>query len=356
MRENFCEWYMIVCANPTNEQLQCRWESLQQYCEIEDINILELVKMFFGLPTDVSFRNQFTESYANKDLTFQSKNEREISLLAGVTLMELIEKDIQVNKIVLAIMCITLFKQEVVIPEIPDVVSDKLDDITADIREIETEQSIIAISNTGISELAKVLETGTWSAENIVAFSKILSQIPANFNKLKNNQKNLQKSLTIYKEDSDILSWLFGEWSSDLKKPLNKKINQSQISLVLGKELADLVKQIPGPYSAKAFLVKMLGHCKADKSNISLLEMVDSLDENWKKQLLDHYSIIENGENTPILLAVSKALDANEPNVWKYAYQKTIGIDPERATSNPLTWAYQIYLECLLVKDNRSEG
>ncbi|KJR44333.1 hypothetical protein UF75_5281 [Desulfosporosinus sp. I2] len=355
MRENFCEWYRIVCVDPSNEQLKSRWESVQEYCEIEEINILELVKMFFGLPTDASFKKQFIDLYA-KDLTFQSKNEREISLLAGVTIIELMEKEIHVTKIVLATMCIALFKQDAIIPDVQAIVSKKLKDITAEIRDLETEQRMRTISNTEITELKKSLELGAWNPQNIVEFSKVLSNIAANFNALVNNQNELSKSLIIFKEDSNILSWLFGEWSNDLDKPLNGSIKRSETALILGKELADLVEQIPGPYPAKAFLKKMLGHCKADKKNISLVEMVDSLDESWKELLLDDYNIINNGENTPILLSVSKALETNEPKVWKHAYQKAIGIDAEEMISDPLTWAYQMYLECLLVKYiNREE-
>lgn len=355
MKDKFCEWYKLVCLNPTHEQLKNRWDSLQEYCESEDINILELTKLFFGLPTEEAFKTEFVEVYSNRDMTFLYENEREISLLAGATLMELLEKNVQVTNIVLAIMCIALFKQESIILEVIDIASDKLDDITSDIRKAETEHSMRYIRNKGVSELAKALEIGTFSAESIIAFSKILPQMVSNFNILQNNQEKMQKSLEIYREDSDILSWLFGECSNDLKKQLNKKVNQNQISLVIGKELADLVKQIPGPYAAKAFLMKMLGHCKVDKNNIALVEIIDSLDENWKKQLLNDYSIIGGGENTPILLAISKSLETSEPNVWKYAYQKVMGINVEEVKGDPLTWSYQMYLECLLVKHNISE-
>jgi hypothetical protein len=356
MKEKFCEWYRIVCVEPTHEQLQNRWDSLLEYCESDDINVLELVRLFFGLRTDEQFRDQFIEQYASKDLTFQSKNEREVSLLAGATLMELLEEEFEVNKILLAIECIALFKQDVILPEVLEIVSDKLDDVTYGIRnELNKEQDYKSVSNEGMLELAKALEPGTWSSDSTIKFSKILSQIGTNFAIIQHNQEKLHKSLHIYKENSDVLSWLFGEWSNDLNKQLSKKVNQSQLALVLGKELADLVEQIPGPYSARAFLVRMLGHCKADKNNIPLVEMVDSLDENWKKQLLDNYNIIEDGENTPVLLAISKALEAGEPTVWKHAYQKTIGINAEEMISDPLTWAYQMYLECLLIKSYISE-
>lgn len=351
MKEKFCEWYRNVCIDPTHEQLQNRWDSLQEYYESNDIDIMELVKLFFELPVEEQFKAEFIKPHFNKDMTFQRDNKREISLLAGTALMELLEDEVDVNKIILAIMCIAPFKQDVVISEVLDIVSEKLDDITSGIRsEKNTEQGKLAISDKGIANLAKNLETGSWSNESTINFSKILSQIANNFNILQSNQEKLQQSLAIYREDSDILSWLFGEWSNDLDKQLSKKINQSQISLVLGKELADLVKQIPGPYSAKAFLKKMLGHCKPDKNNITLLEIVDTLDEGWKKRLLDDYSIIKDGVNTPILLAVSKSQEVNDPNVWKHAYQKLTQINAEEVESDLLTWAYQIYLECLLVK------
>ncbi|WP_312561944.1 GTPase-associated system all-helical protein GASH [Anaerospora sp.] len=355
MRDKFCEWYRIVCVDPTHEKLQNRWDSLQKYCDKEEFNILELTKLFFGFTAEESFRTEFIKSYSDRDMTFPNKSDQEILLLAGVTLLQLLERKKQEINIVISVMCLSLFKKDVIIPEIVDIVSNKLNEFSLSIRNEKIKQSINPITDKGISELAESLESGTWSVDDVESFSEILTRIAANFNILENNQKKILESIEVYKEDSNILSWLFGEWSNDLSKPLNKKIDQSQISFILGKELADLVQQVPGPYSAKAFLVKMLGHCKADKSNITLVEMIDLLDKKWKKQLLNDYSIIAGGENTPVMLAIYKSLETSEPNVWKYAYQNVMGINVEEVKSDPLTWSYQMYLECLLIKDNISE-
>jgi hypothetical protein len=206
------------------------------------------------------------------------------------------------------------------------------------------------ISNDGIPELVKVLEQGSWESKSITQFSKVLSNIASNLNNLQYNQENLFLALEICKEDSNILSWLVGEWSNDLNIPLTDKIEQSQIAFILGKELADLVTQVPGPYAAKALLKKMLGLCKRKQKDFSLVEMVDLLDKEKKEQILNKYSLLNSGINTPILLSITKALEANEPIVWKHAFKTIMNIDADEVKKEPLTWAYQLYLECLLTK------
>lgn len=355
MREKFCEWYRFICMEPTNDQLKFRWESLQEYCDNEEPNILELTKMFFELPVDNSIKDKFVEYYINKDMTFKTDNDQEIALLAGATLADMIERNEHTKEIVLAITCISFFKQDAIIPEVQSIAADKLADIASSIREVKAEQNMHEIKNTGVKDLKKSLEEETWNQENIKVLLTTLTKIESNITTLLNNQKQLCKSIDVYKEDSNILAWLIGGWSNDLDKQLNDEITQSNVALILGKELADLVERIPGPYSAKAFLKKMLACCKLEEGNISLIEIVDALDESWKKHLLDIYPLIDKGENTPILLAISKALEVNEPQVWKHSYKKLMGIDAEEVVGDSLSWAYQIYLECLLIKYYNSE-
>jgi hypothetical protein len=349
MKDKFVEWYGIVCPNPSNEQLKNRWDSLQKYCQKENINIKKLSTLFFGLPTDQDFINDFAEVYQNVDMTFSKKNYRELSLLAGVTLLQLLESDEYATEIALAIIILSVYDQEVILPEVLDIAAEKLRDITANTRELIQENELKKLSSIGVDQLKKSNPENGWTPDVAEKLLSLLTKVSNNFTAINNNQIELANALRIYKEDSNILSWLVGEWSNDLNKPLTKAIKGNEIALILGKELADLIETVPGPFAAKAFLKKMLKLCKVDNSKSSLIDMVDLLDKEWKTKLFENNELIETGVNTPTLLGISKSLETDEPKVWKTFFEKITNINPESIQRDTLEWAYQIYLECLLV-------
>lgn len=353
MRKSFGEMYRYVCLEPQGDLLKNRMEGMQDFCKTKGINIIELSKMFFRLPVEESFKASFIGFYAAKDLAFPSNNDRELALLAGLTLIELLEKEKYEIIIVLTVMCLTIFHQELIIPELPEIILERFSEITATFREIDVDKN--KTINIGIIEFRNEFESSGWDANTTKSFSELLLKLSNKITMLQNNQNNLIDVVKIYREDSNILAWLIGEWSNDLIKPLNNNIRQNKIALILGKELADLVDIIPGPYSAKAYLGRMLKLCKNEISEVSLMEMVDLIDEGWKNNLLNKYKLIGKGENTPILLAISKSLEVSEAQIWKHTYKKSIGIEVENVKSDTLTWAYQIYLECLLIKYKNSE-
>ena len=51
-------------------------------------------------------------------------------------------------------------------------------------------------------------------------------------------------------EESDILWWLFGEYSRDLEQHISE-LSLSASCIIVGKELADLILVFPGPIPAK---------------------------------------------------------------------------------------------------------
>ncbi len=352
MRDSFYEWYRRININPTSDQLQNRWASLETYCKSDKVDILSLSTLFFGLPTDSDFVENFAEVFINQDATFLKSNKRELSFLAGSSLIYLLEDDKHSIQIALAINILSMLATETDLSEILSACSEKLHKITLQNREVDIK--IQNIPGIGIDNLKKVMPDEDITTEGIKALISSISATSTNFTKISANQKVLANSLKMYKEDSNILSWLVGEASNDLHKPLTNRVNPKDVALILGKELADLVESTSGPYAAKDFLRKMLKLCKRENPTISLLEVVDSLSTDWKKLISNEY--IEKIEaNTPILLAIAKSLEVSETQVWRPIYETAIGINPELIRHDLLEWSYSMYLECLLVKTTYGE-
>lgn len=351
MEKKFYEWYRYVNIAPTSETLEKRWQAIGEYCDKDNFDIFGLTKMFFGLKAEEEFVEEFVDYFQQADTTFLSKNQKELSLLAGVILANLIENNTEKIKILLSIKCLVPFNDKPIVSEIIEIIMHEFDEVTMQSREELSNSVVNNILVKTIRTLSDELKaTPSMTADRINELAEVLKIIADNFNRIKSQQVHISELLDVYREDSNILAWIIGETSNDTNRKLNGNVQQNKIALILGKELADLILTIPGPYPARAFLKKMLDYCKAERSKLSLVSIIDLADLEWRKGVASQIELLDSSENTPILLAVLKSVEASEPEVWKHAYKQITSYDPETICNDVLTWSYQIYLECLLLK------
>jgi len=74
---------------------------------------------------------------------------------------------------------------------------------------------------------------------------------------IENVMSRLSERQRLLQEESNILWWVFGEYSRDLKQPM-VALGLPTTCLIGAKELADLTTVLPGPLAASAFLDKMI--------------------------------------------------------------------------------------------------
>lgn len=353
--------YSLVDMESSHEKIQKRCEGMKNYLET-NLDIDELIALYFQINTDCR-NSKLYERLKDADLMFDHEHKREIALIAGVLLLELLNDRDLVEEVILSFLCQSLFREQTLIKDMNAKIQEKFLEITSNLRE---NQMIKKHESAKISELQvfedveveeeEEKEEILWGEETIEIINKSFTTVAAKINALHRNQLIIRESLDLYKEESNLLSWLFGGWSNDLNEKLSQKINANEISIVLGKELADLVSTASGPYPAKQFLVKMLSYCGKSDDKISLLDLVEYQSDDWKEQVLSTYPLYENELKTPILSAISHSQKVDEKGAWKYTYKTSTGIEPENTEFDALIWAYQFYLELLLVKLSEGEA
>ena len=350
MRKQFAELYLRVCAEPKPEQLEKRWQGIEEYCNQDEIDIYNLVKMAYSLsPTD-EFKDKFTTIFQNIDISFQVSFVKEQEFLASICLMKLMEDSDLSLHIALAVMCVSKYGAEILVPELGAVAYKIFGEASAEIREksVYFEKCSNASSNKLIGSLK---ELTALEQTHISGLSNALTEIVKNINTIVQKQNKAIRIINILQEDSDILSWITGSWSNELGKSITKGTLQKDVALLLAKELADFVQVIPGPYAFEAFLKKMLDNCKKETKEYSLVTMVDSIDDAHKSAILSCYQMDDvKQENTPILFSIKCALDAKQPDVWKSTANNKLSINVETTEQEALEWAKLLYFECLLVK------
>lgn len=350
MRKQFAELYLRVCAEPKTEQIEKRWQGIEEYCSQDEINIYNLVKMAYSLsPTD-EFKDEFITIFQNIDISFQVSFVKEQELLASICLMKLMEDSYLSLHIALAVICVSKYNIKILVPELGVAAYKVFGEASAEIREksVDFKKCSNASSSKLIGSLKELTEL---EQTHITELSNALTEIVKNINTIVQNQNQALDIINILQEDSDILSWITGSWSNELEKPITKGTLQKDIALLLAKELADFVKVIPGPYAFEAFLKKMLDNCKKDTKEYSLVIMVDSIDDAHKSAIFSCYQMDDvKRENTPILFSIKCALDAKQPDVWKSTANNKLSINVEATEHEALEWAKLLYFECLLVK------
>ena len=330
--------------------MENRWKGIEEYCSQKQVEIIDLTMMAFGLNTNEQFKNEFSLIFQNIDMRFQPDALKELSLLSCMCLMKLLkESNLNIN-VALSIMCLSKYNLEILVPELVSQSFECFYEVSAELREKKLKCKPCPTKNT--NDFINLLEgLSTLDDTGLKSLSKSLSEISRNFAIISENQKNTIDSLDILKENSEILSWIIGSWSNELNQPINKTTAQLNIALIIAKELADLIKVCPGPFAFEGFLKKMLSNCKSDTKSYSLVKMIDSLGNDTKASILKDYAGTSSLQsNTPLLISMKCAFEANEPDVWKSAASHKLSFDVESVENTILEWAKLMYLECILVK------
>jgi hypothetical protein len=360
------KWYRIIDIEPNEEKLGKRLNAINEILkkDIDSEYIINLVRLYkFGNNNIDDFIDHFRESMCSTDPIFPTDgNDLELQTLAGATLVAILEDDDDYDEkefCSYVLECSKFIEQQNSIPEMsqlsihylqlnseekrkPTLLAKK-SDISKTFRDNKKKQTELVKDGITEANISTVLGSVSNLASN--SFSEISSIIKA-FN-LSVEHFNLSQKVS--QEETNILWWLFGEYSRDLDKRMID-LGILTMSIVGAKELADLTEIIPGPISSKAFLDKMLHLSSSEKipEEITLSEAVNTLPLKWKEKWMKEIDITPFEDFVPVLNAIQKSVELGEEN-WEGVYTNKTGIN-SKETIYPIDLAYQVYQECLLIK------
>jgi len=362
VHRDFADWYRRVAIEPKGETLEKRWQAIEAFVEsLDAADALELVRLFYARPSrDSGFIEKYRTTFKDTDPTFPMRdNDPELGVLAGVTLVHLLEKDAAelADVAALGMVCAACrgLRQDVPVPEIGDRARRYLLKRSSSLR-ASREVPAVTIPELELAEILDSLKKScqgnnlTVLAEPIIPpFEELqlaIRQLATSAEKAVNHLTKLQQ---LWQEESDILWWLFGEYSRDLNRRM-ADLELPGVCLVAAKELADLTVVLPGPLAAKAFLDKVLRTVKRKLPNSTTLhEAVNAPTREWRSSWIRQDDIGPVEDLCPVLLAVRKSLETDGLDDWVPAFEKAAGIKV-RQSIPPLDLAYQAYEENLLVR------
>ncbi|GHV78099.1 hypothetical protein AGMMS49942_29200 [Spirochaetia bacterium] len=355
MDNNWGNWYRSAGVNPTNDLLQNRDNGIISYLK-NDITVedaISLLRLFYNIPVSDEDVESFYNAIYENDKAFDRSNKNEISVLAGIVLFEICTKNKNgLNNFVFSSMHTIGFNN--VLITVPDIQKKILE--SAYQSQLELRKNILTdhcqFTFPSYKNVEKAYKdpanANVWNPALATASLTYFNEIQKSFSEVFNHLSTSYKDNSILFEDSQILWWITGKWSNDFKKPF-AAIDYKALSIYSGKELADLVSVLPGPYSAKAVLDVVLQENK--EKTVNIFDTVFSLDESWKIDVLKAYNAENLIEITPMLYTIYKSCELDDRTVLLNSLNKKLPqADIFQKEYSLLDVAFQIYNECLVIK------
>ncbi len=315
MHSDFSEWFRAAGMEPHADELQKRWVGVDAF-EVDSEEVVSLVEIFFGFfDGQDSFLAELRKVFQDADASFRMRdNDRELSVLAGAILVAVMEEGSTELGDLTALALVACAAQNLratpCVPDIPERAAKHLARRTVSRGELDPDE-----------------------------------ESTADENQLQVNQ--LQRNLDVVREETNVLWWVFGESSRDTNERWSEYA-VPQVTLMAGKELANLTRIAPGPASASALLDRVIKFSKAKPpAQIAVKDAIADVPLDWRqKYLKDNYDdALAN--LCPVSHGIKLSVDLAEGNAWVPALASSIKVQRE-AKIAPHLLGYQVYIECLL--------
>jgi hypothetical protein len=334
MHKEFGEWYRLAGIEPTGEILANRWSVVETYSPSRE-DVVSLTQLFYQVgKADETFLSSFVGAFQEADPAFRTReNNHELSVLAGAKLIDIITG----SNLPLADMA-------------------ALSLVSAAASNMRPGPSVKDIPEIAVRYLAKrssgrasAIEADAGEASDRKSLFESLTALGAPYDELAKEFELLRRQLGVVTEESNILWWLFSEFSRDEEERWTK-FSVPAAALMAGKELADLTVVLPGPVAASAFLDRVI-KCVKPKPPTSVLiaDAINGVSIDWRQRYSNHNCPSELELLLPIGHGVKVSLTAPGNGEWLPAFTQTTGI-PEDAEVAPHVLAHQVYIESLLCR------
>lgn len=351
MNANFIEWYHDVSIFLQKGQMEKRTAAIENYvASITLEQIVILVKLYYGMPVGDKEERAFASVFSSEDPNFSFKFKSELVLLAGAVLVELAENSDYSSLVELLTLSVSFLRKPVSSIEMQSVIRDCFDQHRIKLREDLGALSCQIPNPKEIAALEKSIKVKSSFADTAMAeVVTILKTYRTCFANISKNFYELSKRQSIYEEDSRLLWWMMAEWSETYHRRLCS-LEANDACLALGWEAAGHVTNYPGPYAMEGIIQKQLEVCRGADGSIDLAELVETTDSGIKREIIHACaSIGPLMDLLPVYSAVSRADSTESTDEWYPKYKKEMMGPDSSATHTLQEYAWQMYLERLVV-------
>jgi hypothetical protein len=366
MHKHFSDWYREIGLVPTPELLEKRWAAVETI--VKDINDKELLALVCTLNHSghcyPQYAEKFVQYFYNTDTTFPMRNnQNELRVLAGACLAEIFLKSEDFALIAAAGTISSSFAIPSAEPPFVDVTRDAANALAQASYGLRADFQYNDMPSYGPQLDAALQALKTQAAANNLQQVQLVTPLIDGLLKTETMLIELAKKsqgfvaqaqcrIETLAEECNVLWWLFAGHSDNLKMAFTE-IDKKALPIIVGKELANLITNLPGPTSVKAILAKAI-QCPQkgnDCSHFKISEAVNALTPEWRA------SIAESDRTTacafpcvfPLHVAIAIAVDLGVAD-WDKAFIKKIDHLKSDSVFSSTELAYQFYLESLILQ------
>lgn len=354
MHKNFAEWYRLVSIEPKGDDLKNRWAGIEEWTASfrkKDEAILETVRIFQGLP-EVSSREPFLAAFRKHDPAFPQRNEMELRVLAGASLVKCIEStgDAALRPAVIAGMALEASRLRVSDPQLDEILSVVVDGLQKVARSkrkrLPFNTTLISgkDENAALEAMKQIPTAADWTAFR-THVTPVLQTVLDGVLEAETALADAAHNLRCADEETNVLWWLEGGCSRDLNTQWS--ILEDEVPMVAGYELADLTDVMLGPRDVAAFLERVVLSGKGKNKNRPMYVYIDALADAWAKGRTA--GLLESAlDLTPLSLALLQRAKSGAAN-WHSFFENTGGVAASKQLA-PKTVAKQAYVEAVLLR------
>lgn len=347
MSRELAKWMRTAGITITSEIVGLREKGINNYLKkkITAKEAIDITKLYFTGNCNKNVLDSIVDTFNKVDNTFSDDMKEEIGVLAGIIIYELIERGKQKDIIELIEMHAEIYQflgYSSRVNDISEMMKNDLESRMLDLREN------LSFEHKPINGLDKdfcfainedeIEEDDTSFVQNLNTTVKKINELVTQVNSI--NTLTVQRETLIY-EDLQLLWWLMTECSDD-KEERYSDIEPHLAAILAGKDLAKRVSVLPGPYSAKALLRKIL-YYGVNEPKSDLETYIEAVDDEIILNLLGG---LDKEVQTPMLYALKKKMENGE-KCWMQSFSKEFLLHKEKYSIVEV--AYEIYIECLIL-------
>lgn len=360
----FGEWYRTAHIKPDDQLLKMRWKGVETFStNLTPSRLLDLARLFHTRPPrDTNFQKEFRTPFFQADNAFKMQgNDLELAVLAGATLACVFNgKDSALSDVAaFATVCPCLQgkARTATIPDVQNRARNHLVSRSGSLR-ASAGKKRKRISVPQIDESLKAISDACNA--NVLTdvsgpLTDFLRKLGMTMHKVIQSTNQIQHDQLLLREESDVLWWMQGRYSRDLEMSMDQ-IGLAAASIIAGKELAEVIKVLPGPFAARAILHQVLLRDGSDiQKGIALSSAINGSDREWRKEWAQHFAESETIDLCPILFAVKKSLETDNAESWHAPFKNATKLSASLEIE-PVGIAAQAYEECLFTRAFNSMG
>lgn len=339
-REMFPSWYRTIEPIPSSATVSSRLAGLNEMLAIDDLSFwLDIVRCALKLPVSNSVNiDKMVEQFRSSDVNFPlTSNENVLNVLSQIALCAMFEEGSDFSDILAEAVSCALFLEQFEKSEIP-----YYNYALKHLSETHESTNAIIIEHEGkLNECLVSLEDNEDEESIILDDSQNIAIIKSLQILVKDNAR--------LKEETNVLWWLFGEYSL-LNEKYFSEIGPLKMIAFAARELSDLNDSSVRLGAAKQLLSKAISISNSGKplkKKFSIEEIVSSCSKEERQKIL--HGLPTPIELTPCLLALSVSNEFEELSLWKAAFARKAGNVSVSVAFNAAELSFQLYNEILLL-------